>query len=72
MPKKIIVKRNNYLRLKLLVKKDRRNQVFLRFFISMVKVSELRIAIAVLATAVCIAKAKNNKISILTWRKVLQ
>ena len=59
----------NKVRLQLIVLNDRPKQVFGRFLISMVKVSEVSAVIASLAVAACVANAENNKISVLTRKK---
>lgn len=59
----------NNVRFQLIVLNDRPNQVFGRFLISMVKVSELSAAIASLAVAARVANFGNNKIKILTRKK---
>jgi|GEM_PF-2588171 len=62
----------NNVRLQLIALNDRPNQVFWRFFISMIRVSELSAAIASLAAAACIVDIGNNKIGIVTRKKVQQ
>ena len=61
--------RINNVRLQLIVLNDRPKQVFGRFLISLVKVSEVRAVIASLAFAASVASAENNNISVLTRKK---